>query len=79
MLGAERDRLRAADPTLSDEQAAADALANLVLERGRVKHPGRTEVVVFIDLDSLLAGARAGGASYWSAGGSVPVSTVRRL
>ncbi len=78
-LTAERDRLTKADPTLTAEQAAADALANLVLGTGRSARPGITEAVVFIDFESLRHGAHDGGVSYLSSGAHVPVSQVRRL
>ena len=79
MLTAETDHVVDDDPTLSREQAGADALANLVLNAGRVMHHGITEVVVLIDLQTLLEGARAGGVSYLSNGTHLPVSTIRRL
>lgn len=82
-LGAERDRLLAAERDLTPEQATADALANLVLRGGRAGHvPTReaiVEVVAFVDLESLLHGAHAGGVSYLSSGAAVPVSQIRRL
>ncbi len=76
---AERDRLLAEDPTLTFEQATADAIANLITSAGRATHPGRTEVVAFIDLESLRNGAHGHGVSYLSSGAEVPVSTIRRL
>ncbi len=79
MLDAERDRVLHDDPALTSEQAGCDALTNLVLNAGRVMHHGRTEVVVFIDGDSLLHGAHQGGVSFLSNGTHLPVSTVRRL
>jgi len=78
-LGAERDRLLAADVKLTADRATADALANLILGTGRASNPGVVEAVVFIDLESLLHGAHAGGVSYLSSGSHVPVSHVRRL
>ena len=78
-LVAERDAVLKADPTLSMDQAMSDALSNLVLEKGRSKRPGITEAVTFIDLESLLHGAHAGGVSYLSNGVHLPVSHIRRL
>ena len=78
-LNAERDALLKADPTLTKEQATADALARLILEAGRSLRPGITEAVVYIDLESLLHGAHEGGVSYLSSGAHLPVSTIRRL
>ena len=78
-LTAERDALLKDDPTLSLDQAMADALTNLVLEKGRSKRPGITETVTYIDLESLLHGAHTGGVSYLSNGVPLPVSHVRRL
>ncbi|MEZ5217541.1 MAG: DUF222 domain-containing protein [Ilumatobacteraceae bacterium] len=57
----------------------ADAVAQLILDSGRAADPGLSEVVVFIDLESLLHGARAEGVSYLSGGQHLPVSAVRRL
>ena len=79
LLQAQTDRLLDADPSLTKEQAAADALTDYVLNSGRTKHHGRTEVVVFVDWESLLGGAHLGGVSYLSNGTHLPVSTVRRL
>ena len=79
MLDADTDKVVTADPTLTRYQAAADAFANLVLNGGRTMHHGRTEVVAFIDLQSLLHGAHAGGVSYLSNGAHIPVASVRRL
>lgn len=78
-LSAERDRLLKADPTMTHEHATADALANLLLGGGRSERPGVVEVVAFIDFESLLHGAHAGGVSYLSSGVPVPVSQIRRL
>ena len=78
-LTAERDALMKADPTLTADQAAADALANLVLQKGHSKRPGLTEAVTFIDLESLLHGAHADGVSYLSSGVHLPVDHIRRL
>ncbi len=75
----ERDQLMNADPSLTVDQATADALANLVLGTGRSSRPGITEAMVFIDLESLLHGAHEGGVSYLSSGVHVPVSQIRRL
>ncbi|MEZ5258200.1 MAG: hypothetical protein R2705_15225 [Ilumatobacteraceae bacterium] len=72
-------QLLAADPSLTEQQAMADALAELVLSPARASSPGLSEVVVFIDLDSLLTGAHEGGVAYLSNGEQLPVSTVRRL
>ena len=77
-LVAERDALLKADLSLSAEQAMADALANLVLEKGRSKRPGITDAVTYIDLESPLHGARAGGVSYLSNGVQLPISNIRR-
>ena len=79
MFRGQTEQILDAEPDLTREQAGADALANLVLNAGRALHHGRTEVVVLIDLESLLEGARAGGVSYLSNGAHMPVSTVRRL
>ena len=78
-IGAERNRLLAADGKLNADQATADALANLILDTGRAANPGVVEVVVLIDLESLLHGAHVGGVSYLSSGAHIPVSQVRRL
>ena len=78
-LTAERDAVLKADPSLSGEQAMADALSNLVVEKGRSKRPGITEAVAFIDLESMLHGAHTGGVSYLSNGIPLPVSHIRRL
>ncbi|MEZ5257931.1 MAG: DUF222 domain-containing protein [Ilumatobacteraceae bacterium] len=72
-------QLRAADPSLSVEQSLCDALADLILAAGRATTPGLSEVVVFIDLESLLHGAHEAGVSYLSSGEHLPVSAVRRL
>ncbi len=79
MLAAQRESLAKAVPGLTIEQAGADALTDLMLGVGRATHPGRTEVVVLIDLESLLHGAHAGGVSYLSNGAHIPVASVRRL
>ena len=78
-VGAERDRLLAADRNLTPDQATADAIADLILHGGRSAEPGVVEVVAFIDLESLLHGAHEGGVSYLSSGAPIPVSQVRRL
>lgn len=78
-LTAERDALLKADPSLTHEQAMADAITNLVLEQGRSKRPGITEAVVYVDLESLLHGAHLGGVAYLSNGTPLPVSHIRRL
>ena len=78
-IRAERDALLASDTTLTEEQAAADALAGLILGASRSRRPGLTEVVVFIDLESLRLGEHVGTASFLSSSAEIPVSTVRRL
>jgi hypothetical protein len=64
---------------LDDEQIEAQALANLLLETSRSKRPGHTEVVVLVDLDTLLHGVHAHTVCETSDGAGLAVASMRRL
>ncbi len=66
-------------PAGSADQTAAHALTNLVAGGFTQTHPGKTELIAIIDLQTLLNGTHAGTIAEYGDGTQVPVSTLRRL
>ena len=67
------------DTVRSNEQLAAHALAGLVTGERTSRAAGAAEMVVLIDLDSLVGGAHDATLCRLADGSPIPVATARRL